>query len=57
MDPGLQHTGWGVIDIEGNRLRHVANGVISPPVKEPMAIRLMTIFNGVCAILADHQPD
>ena len=57
LDPGLQHTGWGVIDIEGNRLRHVANGVISPPVKEPMAIRLMTIFNGVCAILADHQPD
>ena len=28
LDPGLRRTGWGVIEAEGNRLRHVANGVI-----------------------------
>ena len=28
VDPGLRFTGWGVVDMEGNRLRHVANGVI-----------------------------
>ena len=26
LDPGLRLTGWGVIDVEGNRLRHVAHG-------------------------------
>tara|TARA_B100000676_G_C18085933_1_gene855052 strand:+ start:1220 stop:1732 length:513 start_codon:yes stop_codon:yes gene_type:complete len=57
LDPGLQHTGWGVIDVEGNSLRHVANGVISPSPKLSMAERLTTIFDGVCIILADHQPD
>ena len=28
LDPGLRLTGWGVIDVEGNRLRHVAHGVV-----------------------------
>src|SRR5215831_12716684 len=28
LDPGLRLTGWGVIEVEGNRLRHVAHGVI-----------------------------
>ena len=29
LDPGLRLTGWGVIDVEGNRLRHVAHGVVT----------------------------
>ena len=28
LDPGLRHTGWGIIDVSGNRLSHVANGAI-----------------------------
>jgi hypothetical protein len=28
LDPGLRRTGWGVIEVEGSRLRHLANGVI-----------------------------
>ena len=27
IDPGLRRTGWGVVDVEGARLSHVANGV------------------------------
>ena len=27
LDPGLQRTGWGVVDVAGSRLSHVANGV------------------------------
>ena len=27
IDPGLRRTGWGVVDVEGSRIRHVANGV------------------------------
>ncbi len=29
IDPGLRFTGWGVIEVDGNRLRHVADGVIA----------------------------
>ena len=34
IDPGLRHTGWGVIEQAGSRLSHVANGVIEGPGKE-----------------------
>ena len=27
FDPGLRKTGWGVIDVVGSKLTHVANGV------------------------------
>lgn len=57
LDPGLLHTGWGIIDIAGNALTHVANGVISPPADQSIAIRLSTIFDGVQAVVAQHAPD
>ena len=28
IDPGLRNLGWGVIDTDGNRMSHVANGII-----------------------------
>ena len=28
IDPGLQNMGWGVIEVDGPRVRHVANGVV-----------------------------
>lgn len=57
IDPGLLHTGWGIIDVDGNRLSHVANGTIDPPAKAPMAERLKFILEGLNAVLADHHPD
>jgi crossover junction endodeoxyribonuclease RuvC len=56
IDPGLRHTGWGIIDVDGNRLSHVANGVIDPPVTAAMAIRLKFIFDGLNDVLAGHAP-
>ncbi|HEX2761616.1 MAG TPA: crossover junction endodeoxyribonuclease RuvC, partial [Rhizomicrobium sp.] len=29
LDPGLAQMGWGVIDVSGSRLAHVAHGVIA----------------------------
>ncbi|MCW8835589.1 MAG: crossover junction endodeoxyribonuclease RuvC, partial [Rhodospirillales bacterium] len=29
LDPGLRVTGWGVIEVDGNRLRHVADGSVA----------------------------
>jgi len=56
LDPGLRLTGWGVIDVEGNRLRHVAHGVIKVPVEGSLADRLCTLFEGIAAIVAEQKP-
>ncbi len=56
LDPGLRLTGWGVIDVEGNRLRHVAHGVIKVSVEGSLAERLHELFDGVCGIVAEQKP-
>jgi len=56
LDPGLRLTGWGVIDVEGNRLRHVAHGVIKVAGERPLAERLCELFDGVAAVVAAQQP-
>jgi crossover junction endodeoxyribonuclease RuvC len=56
IDPGLRHTGWGIIDVDGNRLTHVANGVIDPPATAAMAERLKFIFDGLHGVLAGYGP-
>lgn len=56
FDPGLRLTGWGVIDVEGNRLRHVAHGVVKVPADHSLAERLNLLFDGVAAVVAAHAP-
>jgi crossover junction endodeoxyribonuclease RuvC len=57
LDPGLRRTGWGIIDSDGNRLRHVAHGVIVTPASASAGERLRTIFAGLDAALEEHRPD
>ncbi len=57
IDPGLRHTGWGVIDVDGNRLSHVANGVISADDGLPLAQRLVQIQKGLERVIETHRPD
>ena len=57
LDPGLQHTGWGIIDQDGSRLSFVAAGRISSVASRPLAERLVEIYNGLVAVLDAHQPD
>ncbi len=56
LDPGLRLTGWGVIDVEGNRLRHVAHGVVKVATIGSLAERLRELFDGVAGIVAAQQP-
>ncbi len=56
LDPGLRHTGWGVIAVEGSRLIHIAHGVISPPEKGAFAERLLCLFEEISAVIALHAP-
>lgn len=56
LDPGLRNTGWGVVAAEGNRLRHVANGVVRPPAGD-LATRLLALHEALADIVARMTPD
>src|ERR1700743_3587422 len=57
IDPGLRHTGWGVVAQEGNRLSFVAAGRISPSDSLSMASRLYALADGLAAVCAQHTPN
>jgi len=56
LDPGLRLTGWGVIDVDGNRLRHLAHGVVKVAADRSLAERLNDLFEGVAAVILAQQP-
>jgi len=56
IDPGLRRTGWGVIDIEGTRLSHVANGTVTSDGKLGLAERLCQLYEALSAVLDMHRP-
>lgn len=56
LDPGLRLTGWGVIDADGNRLRHVAHGVVRVAAEGSLADRLRELFDGVATVVAAQRP-
>jgi crossover junction endodeoxyribonuclease RuvC len=57
LDPGLRHTGWGVIDVAGNRLVYVADGVVHAATDRPLAERLVSLFRQITAIVERFHPD
>ncbi len=56
IDPGLRRTGWGVVDVSGNRIGHVANGVCRSD-GAALADRLHSLFVQLCDVLARFRPD
>lgn len=52
LDPGLGATGWGVIEVEDGRLRHVGDGVVRTNAKEPLALRLVRLAEGIEDVIA-----
>jgi crossover junction endodeoxyribonuclease RuvC len=56
IDPGLRHMGWGVIEANGPRIKHVANGILHTSGTD-MAGRLAQLFRGVEAVIAQYAPD
>jgi crossover junction endodeoxyribonuclease RuvC len=57
IDPGLRFTGWGIIEVEGNRLRHVADGVIATDGDLGVPERLKVLHDALAALLAELRPD
>lgn len=56
IDPGLGATGWGVIEMDGNRLSHIADGVITSDAKLALPQRLVQLAEGLEAVIAAHRP-
>lgn len=57
IDPGLRHTGWGIVDVDGNRLTHVADGAVHADTDRPLAERLCQLHHGLVAVLERFRPD
>jgi crossover junction endodeoxyribonuclease RuvC len=57
LDPGLGTTGWGLIEADGNRLRHIANGQLSTKTSEELPRRLASLADQLDVLIADHKPD
>ncbi len=55
IDPGLRFTGWGVIDVSGTKLSHVANGVCTSG-EGDLAVRLLALYRQLSAVVATHAP-
>ncbi len=57
IDPGTRFLGWGVVSRAGNRLTHVAHGVIRAGTKESLSTRLLAIEQELARIIGEHSPD
>ncbi len=51
LDPGLAVTGWGLIEADGNRLRHLSHGQVKTSAAEPLAVRLVVLYNQLAAVI------
>ncbi|ANA14774.1 MULTISPECIES: crossover junction endodeoxyribonuclease RuvC [Acetobacter] len=56
IDPGLRFTGWGVIDVEGNRLRHVENGIIATNSADSVPDRLKVLHDNLLMLINRLEP-
>jgi crossover junction endodeoxyribonuclease RuvC len=57
IDPGTRHLGWGLVQAEGTRIKHVQHGVIHPPADRPLSERLVVIDDQLGEILEAHRPE
>ncbi len=59
IDPGLQTTGFGVVDKDGQQLHYVASGTITTThlPRGDLPARLKVLFDGVREVVGTYQPD
>ncbi|HXV73575.1 MAG TPA: crossover junction endodeoxyribonuclease RuvC [Sphingomonadales bacterium] len=57
LDPGLTRTGWGIVTLRGNALKHLANGLISTVPAEPLPVRLTRLYRAIEELVKTFEPD
>jgi len=56
IDPGLRNMGWGVIEAQGTRISHVANGIAKSS-GDDLSARLLSLFEQLTDVIHEFQPD
>ena len=56
VDPGLANAGWGIIDVNGNRLSYITHGSIKTEAGLPAPLRLKILFTELQKILQLYNP-
>ena len=57
IDPSLQSTGFGIVEEDAGRLRPVAYGIIKPPAKLPLHLKLADIRNELETLIRTYAPE
>ena len=57
VDPGLITTGFGVVDVDGGKIKVLDAGTIEPNPKDDFARRIAKVHQHITDILATHRPD
>lgn len=57
IDPGYGRTGYGLIELTGNKIRPLEFGLIETSNKHAMEKRLLQIYEALCQIIDRRQPD
>jgi crossover junction endodeoxyribonuclease RuvC len=57
IDPGSLVTGWGLVEVEANQLRHLSHGTISTSSSLGLALRLSQIYRELHKIIEHYQPN
>jgi crossover junction endodeoxyribonuclease RuvC len=56
LDPGLRHTGWGLVEARGNQLRFVGCGAVHTDAAADLASRLGRLYRGLADVIEAHLP-
>lgn len=57
IDPGLAHTGWGIVETRGSECRARAYGCITTTADEPIDMRLGRIYNQIVEVIDKFSPE
>ena len=57
IDPGTAACGYGIVQVDGGRLSGLEHGWWATPARERLELRLRRIHDGVCELIARHEPD
>jgi len=57
IDPGSRRTGWGVVELEGTRLRYIGAGTVAVPERLSLPKRLRIFHQALGQVVREHQPE
>ncbi len=57
LDPSLSSTGWGIIEVENNKVKYIADGFIPTDAKAAIGNRLALINKVLSEVIEVYRPD